>query len=301
MMNKSRGHFYAILTICIWATTFVSTKILLADFKPIEILFIRFLIGFVALIIIYPKRLPHTTKSQEYYFIAAGCTGICLYYLLENIALTYTSASNVGVLISVAPFFTGLLSIVFFKEEKMSLNFILGFIIAMAGISLISFNGNKVEVNLVGDLLALIAAFLWAIYSLLIKKISTFGYHTIGTTRRIFFYGLLIMIPALFLFNFQFDLDAITRPINLFNILYLGLGASALCFITWNFSVKILGPLKTSVYIYLVPILTMITSAIILHEEITIYSLFGMLLTLFGLLLSEKKHLFKGDSHGNRK
>lgn len=113
MMNKSRGHFCAILTICIWATTFVSTKILLTDFKPIEILFIRFLIGFVTLIIIYPKRLPHTTKSQEYYFIAAGCTGICLYYLLENIALTYTSASNVGVLISVAPFFTGLLSIGF--------------------------------------------------------------------------------------------------------------------------------------------------------------------------------------------
>lgn len=301
MMSKSRGQLYALLTICIWATTFVSTKVLLNDFKPIEILLLRFLIGFVALIIIYPKRLPPTTKYQEFYFIGAGCTGICFYYLLENIALTYTSASNVGVLVSVAPFFTGLLSKLFFREEKMTFNFILGFIIALVGISLISFNGTKVEVHAIGDLLALIAAFLWAIYSLLIKKISTFGYPTIATTRRIFFYGLLIMIPSLFLFNFQFNIDTILRPINLFNILYLGLGASALCFITWNLSVKILGPLKTSAYIYLVPILTMITSNFILHEEITLYALIGMLLTLFGLYLSEGKYIFKGDSHGNSK
>ncbi|MEG0076489.1 MAG: DMT family transporter [Anaerorhabdus sp.] len=300
MMNKqSTGHLYALVTICIWATTFVSTKVLLTNFQPIEILFIRFLIGFIALVLIYPKRLPRTTKSQEFYFISAGCTGICLYYLLENIALTYTSASNVGVIISVAPFFTVLLSHLFFKEEKMTPNFLLGFVIAMVGISIISFNGTRVEVNFIGDLLAFLASFLWATYSLLIKKISNFGYNTIQTTRRIFLYGLLFMIPALFLFEFQINFDILIQPTILFNLIYLGLGASALCFVTWNLSVKILGPTKTSVYIYLVPILTMITSAIILHEEITIFSLFGIGLTLFGLILSESKIQFGRKNNGN--
>lgn len=289
MKNKSTGHVLALITICIWATTFVSTKLLLNDFLPIEILFIRFLIGFITLLVIYPKRLPKTTKKQELYFLGAGCTGICLYYLLENIALTYTSASNVGVIISIAPFFTGLLTKVFFKEDKLSAQFIFGFIVAMIGISLISFNGSKIEIHLVGDLLSLAAAFLWAIYSLLIRKIGTFGFNVISTTRRIFFYGLLLMIPALFIFDFNVNLTNFTNPLVLFNILYLGLGASALCFVTWNTSVKILGPVKTSIYIYLVPILTVLTSAIILDEKITLISSLGICLTLFGLFLSEKK------------
>ena len=55
-MNKDfSGHLAALLTIFIWGTTFISTKILLTDFKPIEILFFRFLIGLFILILIYPK------------------------------------------------------------------------------------------------------------------------------------------------------------------------------------------------------------------------------------------------------
>lgn len=98
------GHIAALVTIVIWGTTFISTKILLAGFTPIEILFFRFLLGLFVLLIVYPKRLRIKDGKQELTFAAAGLCGICLYYLLENIALTYTMASNVGVIISVAPF-----------------------------------------------------------------------------------------------------------------------------------------------------------------------------------------------------
>ena len=130
--------------------------------------------------------------------MSAGLSGVCLYYLLENIALTFTMASNVGVIISVAPFFTALLSRLFLKqEEKLNAGFFVGFLVAMAGIALVSFNGSALQLDPIGDLLALFAAFLWACYSILTKKISSFGYNTILTTRRVFLYGLLFMIPAL--------------------------------------------------------------------------------------------------------
>ena len=116
--NGTAGHFSALLTIIIWGTTFVSTKILLADFQPVEILFFRFVMGLLALLVVYPRRLKGTNRQQELTFAAAGLCGICLYYLLENIALTYTMASNVGVIISVAPFFTAILSHLFLKAEK---------------------------------------------------------------------------------------------------------------------------------------------------------------------------------------
>lgn len=127
MANKhTAGHLSALLTIIIWGTTFISTKILLVDFQPVEILFFRFIMGLLALLAVYPHRLKGTTRRQEFTFVAAGLCGICLYYLLENIALTYTLASNVGVIISVAPFFTAILSHLVMKEEKAAGKFLPG-------------------------------------------------------------------------------------------------------------------------------------------------------------------------------
>jgi len=288
--KKTVGHLAALLTIVIWGTTFISTKILLVDFQPVEILFFRFIMGFLVLLVAYPRRLKTTDYKQELTFIAAGLSGICLYYLLENIALTFTMASNVGVMISVAPFFTAILAHLFMKsEEKLRLQFFGGFIVAMVGIILISFNGSKLKLNPMGDLLAVIAAFVWACYSILTRKISSFGYPVILSTRRMFFYGILFMIPTLFFFNFQPDLSRFANMTYLFNILYLGLGASALCFVTWNFAVKELGAVKTSVYIYMVPVITVVTSVLILHEQLTLLAGIGTVLTLIGLFLSEHK------------
>lgn len=295
-MNKKTiaGHITALITIVIWGTTFISTKILLADFTPIEILFFRFLLGLLVLIIVYPKRLRLKDKKQELTFAAAGLCGICLYYLLENIALTYTMASNVGVIISVAPFFTAVLSHVFLKtEEKLKAQFFVGFIVAMTGICLISFSGSELELNPVGDILAIVAAFVWAVYSLLTRKISSYGYNTIQSTRRIFTYGILFMLPFLFVFDFGLDVQKFVKPEYALNLIYLGLGASALCFVTWNYAVKVLGAVKTSVYIYIVPVITVVTSVIVLKEEITKMAAIGIGLTLIGLFLSESKLKFK--------
>ena len=294
MENKS-GHLCALVTILIWGTTFISTKVLLLSFKPVEILFFRFLLGLLILLAVYPHRLLISDKKQERTFALAGLTGVCLYYLLENIALTYTSASNVGVIISAAPFFTSFLTR---GEEKPRINFYIGFLISMAGICLISFSSSKLQLNPIGDILSLLAAFVRACYAVITKKISSFGYNTVQTTRRVFIYGLIFMLPVLIFSDFSLGLQRFTDAKNLLNILYLGAGASALCFVTWNIAVKALGALKTSVYIYIVPVITVVTSLIVLNEKITISSAVGTILTLLGLIMSQKKTILK--TRGNK-
>lgn len=291
--KKLYGHIAAIITIFIWGTTFISTKVLLNDFKPMEILFFRFVIGYAALWAVSRKLMHIKEIKHEIYFIFAGISGVTLYFLLENFALTYTLAANVGVIIAVAPFFTAVLNYLFNKGEKPKPKFFAGFACAMAGIYLISFrSGGTMQLNPKGDMMAVGAAALWAVYSILTKKISEIGYNNVLVTRRIFFYGIVFMIPEIFIFDFSFDLHRFADIINLSNILFLGLGASALCFASWGYAVKILGSVKTSAYIYMNPVITVIFSIIILGEQITFISVIGMLLALSGLFISEAKFDF---------
>lgn len=285
-----KGHGAALVTIVLWGTTFVSTKLLLRSLHPVEILFYRFVIGLLALFLVYPKRMGKTNRKQELTFAAAGLCGITLYYLFENIALTFTSASNAGIIVSLAPFFTAILANWWLDGEKPGKYFLIGFLAAITGIGLISFNGATVlHFSPKGDLLALLAAVLWAFYSILSRKISEFGFHTIQTTRRVFSYGLLFMLPAVGLLRVPWNPQRLASPVNLLNIVYLGLGASALCFVTWNLAVRALGAIKTSIYIYMVPVITVITSVFFLDEPVTLMSAVGTVLTLAGLFLSKQQ------------
>ncbi|MFP9127984.1 DMT family transporter [Niallia sp. BSM11] len=295
MRNQTtNGHIAALVTIFIWGITFISTKVLLTGFTPTEILFFRFAIGFIMLLIIFPARMKVADRKHELLFICAGLCGVTLYYLLENIALTMTMASNVGVISGIVPFSTAVLTMLFLKDERLKGNFFVGFAMAMIGIFLISYNGKaNFQLNPLGDMLAAVATFAWAAYSVLTKKISSYGYHPIQTTKRVFFYGLLLMVPTLFFFDFKLELARFANPIYLFNILFLGIGASAVCFVTWNTAVNILGAIKTSVYIYMVPVITVVVSMLVLHEQLTKLSALGILLTLVGLVVSEVKITIK--------
>ena len=299
MHSKLRlGQAAALITILIWGTTFISTKVLLTALSPIEILFLRFVIGYLALWLAAPRRLVLTERKQEGWFAAAGLCGVALYYGFENLALSMTQASNVGVIISIAPFFTVLFSAVFLKQKRPGLRFFLGFLMAMAGIMLISFNQQAVEIHPLGDGLAVIAAMIWAMYCLISRKISELGYNVLLTTRRTFFYGLLLMLP-LVMTQFSADFQILSEPSVLLNLVFLGLGASALCFVTWNYAVGILGSVKTSVTIYIVPVITAVASAWVLHEPLTPRVILGLGLTLGGLLLSQKINQEKEQKEQN--
>lgn len=286
--TRVAGHMAAIFTMLIWGTTFISTKVLLESLSPLEILVLRFVAGYIFLWLIRPVPLKMKSVKEELIMVVAGITGIGIYYLLENIALTMTQASNVSVIVSVAPIFTGIMAHFFLDGERMKKSIVAGFICAMLGICLITFQkGEKLELNPVGDFLGLAAAAIWGVYSVCTRKIGGFGYDTIVTTRRTFFYGILFMLLALPFMDFHLQVPALLQPVNLANVIYLGIGASAICFVTWNYAVKSLGATKASVYIYGIPVVTILMSIPLLHEVITLQAIAGTVLTLVGLLISE--------------
>lgn len=277
----------ALITVVIWATTFISSKILLNTFTPLEVMFYRFIIAYFLLLIIHPKFHKIDSLKEEAMFLLAGITGGSLYFLTENTAVKISQVSNVGLIVATAPIITALLAHFFTKGERLNRNLVFGFLIAISGVFLVMFNGNfMLKLNPLGDVLALGAAISWSVYSITTKKFGS-KYNPLYLTRKIFFYALLTMIPFLFTSEFNFDVNKILTFKSLSNLLFLGIVASSLCYVVWNFTVDKLGVIKTNNYIYLIPAITLIFSVLILNEKITLFSSLGAILIFLGVYISE--------------
>ena len=284
------GHLAILTVVLIWATTYISTKILLHAFTPMQILLVRTILGFFFLFLLNPRKMVYKQKIDRIILAGAGLCGIFLYYFLENTALVYSSASNVGVIVATAPFFTLLAVHFLLKEEQLKAQYFVGFALSMLGIFLISYSGqSELALNPLGDFLAILGIVVWALYTTLTRIVSRRGYPTLLATRTMFFYALLGMVVAnLFLGDFP-DITVVVQPPYIFHFLFLGLIASALCFVFWNFGLKTIGAIKSSFYLYLSPVITIVFSVIVLGEVITPTSAIGTALTLGGLLVSEYK------------
>lgn len=290
MMNKQLlGHILACGTQIMWGATFVSTKVLLNYFQPVEILFIRMLLAVIALFVIDPHPLRLGDRRRELAFAGAGLTGLVLYFLLENTALTMTYASNVGIIVACAPFFVAVMVGLFFKE-KQGKNFYIGFVIAIAGVIMVSVSGKQsFHLNPFGDFLAFLAMISWGAYSAIVKKISEWDYPIVAVTRRIYFYGVILLLPVLLYEEDGWNLSAFREPTVIANLLFLGLCASALGFFLWNLATGWIGAVKTSLYIYVSPIVTVVLSMFVLHEKMTVFSVIGSVCILIGLMISQGK------------
>ena len=283
-------HLIAILTVSIWGLTFIATKVLIGyGLTPQEIFFYRFLIAYAGIWIISPKRLFANRWKDEFWLMAGGIFGGSLYFFTENTALGITQASNVSFLICTAPLLTTILSLLFYKSEKATKGLIGGSLLALAGVGLVVFNGSVIlKISPVGDLLTLLAALSWAFYSLIIRKM-TGRYPTVFITRKIFFYGVLTILPAFLLHPLQPNLDVLLKPIVLSNLLFLAVLASLICYVLWNVVLKQLGTVRASSYIYLNPLVTMVASMMILQEQITLFALIGAGCIVCGVYLAERK------------
>ena len=297
MQTRAAGHAAGLLTGTVWGLTFVSTKALLDTFAPFEILFSRFFIAFLVLCLARPHilRLHPDHPRDELLFAAAGLTGVVAYFMLENTALVYTTASNVSVITSCAPLFIAILATVLGREHALKPIFLVGFVLAIAGIALISFSsgageaageGNGIHIG-TGELLALGGALTWAIYSNILTTLQSHGYETIATVKRIFAWGLVFMVLLAPFMGLTWDFSRFASWTAIGNLLFLGLIASGGCYITWSFCVKRLGASAAGGYIYLQPAVTIVAAMLFLGEQFTWRIGLGLVLVLVGLLLSE--------------
>lgn len=286
MTARTVAYLIATVVIIIWGTTFISTKVLLEVLSPVEIMAYRYVLGYIALFVAYPRlHLPKSLK-EELRFMSAGFFGGTLYFVTENYALKYTLASNVGLLVASAPIMTAVVARLVSKSERITRDLLWGFLVAFAGVFLVIFNGRFVlHLNPLGDVLALAAAASWAVYSILVRGMDR-NDNGIFITRKIFFYSLLTMIPLLFVTDFRWSLHQLHDTKVVANLLFLGILASAVCFFLWSKVIWQLGPVRTNNFIYIVPLVTMLTSVIVLSEPLTVFAVTGGLLILGGVYLS---------------
>lgn len=282
--NNYTYHLVAIVVVAIWGLTFISTKVLIGHgLSPQEIFLLRFLMAYVGIWFISPRKLFADNWKDELWLLLGGITGGSFYFLTENMALEITLATNVAFIVCTAPLLTTILSLLIYKKEKATRGLIGGSLLALVGVALVVYNGSFVlKISPLGDFLTLLAALSWAFYSLIMKKMAN-RYRTTFITRKIFFYGVLTILPAFLFRPWQSEFSLLLEPSVLFNLLFLGVLASLACFVVWNMVLKQLGTVRASNYIYLNPLFTLVGSAVFLGEQLTIVALMGAVLILGGV------------------
>ena len=297
-------HLLALAVVAVWGVTFVCTKTLIsAGLDPAEIFVVRFTMAYAGIWVLSllqkgPRRLWSRSWKDELLFVFLGVTGGSFYFLTENTALAYTQASNVAFLVCSAPLMTALLSLAYrrlrhdrFADalERVGSGWmlVLGTLLALGGMALMLFDGARVQVSLRGDLLALGAALCWALYSLFMGKMTE-EYGAVFATRKVFFYGLVTILPFLLGRDFA-PLSLFSQPVVWGNLLFLGLLASLGCFIIWNLVMSKIGNITATNYVYLNPVFTLISAMIILGERMTLAGAAGSALILFGVILAGRQ------------
>ena len=298
-----RGLALVAFTLLVWGLTFVNTRALLPDFSALEIQVVRFTLGYVALWCIHPRWTP-VARGDERLFIGMGLSGVAVYQLLENCAIHYTNASNVAILVALCPMATALLAWLLGRSARPTWRFFVGFVVAIIGVALVCTNGVQAfHFHPLGDLIAFCAMLSWGGYSIFVDVVNTKNYPPAFVIRRTFFWALVFTVPIV-LFgltasgrtvlqgSFAVSLDPAVNGarfasgLNLLNLGFLGLLASAACFVVWNMACEALGTVRCTVALYLTPVVTVLFAAAFLGERMTIVSVLGSALILGGVILS---------------
>lgn len=288
--NSYVYHIIAILISGVWGLTFISTKVLINyGLMPQDIFLLRFLIAYIGIWFLPPRKLFAHSLKDELWLMLGGITGGSLYFLTENMALGITLATNVSFIICTAPLLTTIFSLNIYKAEKATTGLVCGSLLALVGVAMVVYNGSFVlKISPVGDLLVLLAALSWAVYSLIMKKM-TGRYSTIFISRKIFFYGILTILPVFLFRDSGITVSLLLQSKVIFNLLFLGVLASLVCFAVWNVIIKNLGTVRASNYIYLNPLFTLIGSILLLNEHLTPIALTGAAFIMGGVYVAERK------------
>ena len=283
----------AFVIVVIWGCTFVQTKVLInSGLRPDEIFTLRFVIAYLLMLPFSGRKLFLDNLKDEFTALLLGLFGGSLYFIVENYALAYGYCSNVSLIVCLTPLITALIVGWRYPAERLGKAGAAGSVVALAGMSLVVFNGNFVlKLSPLGDILAFAACLCWALYSLLIKHLGARS-SNMFITRKVFGYGLLTILPLLLLRGINYNVVLCGGVQVWGNILFLGCVASMLCFLGWNWCLARLGTVRATNFIYLNPVIAIISSAIVLDERVTWIAILGAVLILAGLVYIDKRREF---------
>ena len=243
------------------------------------------LIAFIILWAIHPKW--SFDIRTEWVFILMALFGNVIYFCTENLALTYTYTSEVCILTSTTSMMALILMHFLFKDRIGKIQ-VLGFVASFAGVVLVAFNGAVVlNLNPIGDILALVSALSWAVYGVLLRLFIK-DFDGIVLTRKMMFYGFLMGVVLMIISGDSFEPIHLLEPLNMFGLFFLGGLGSCLCFILWNHSIKEIGVIKSNIFIYAMPVVTLIAGHFAFDEVITLMAIIGMILVISGMLMANR-------------
>lgn len=291
---KSEKKIYLLMILCtlFWAGAFIAGKIGVQEFPPFSLAFFRFL---VATVIIFPIMVKYEEKdwrlkkSDLPNIIALGMIGMFGYHALFFTALKYTTAINSSMIGATNPMITSILASVLIGE-KLGLKRLGAILLAFSGVVLTISNGQmevirNISFN-IGDIIMLIAVVCWAIYSVMSKKVMP-RYSPLIITAYSFLICLVALIPFALMEKPMTYLPYVTWK-GWISVVYMAVFASVVGYLVQQISIKEIGPSKTMSFINLVPVFSIMLSALILKENVTMIKLISAAIIICGVFLNSK-------------
>ncbi len=327
-VKTKSAYLAALFAIVTWSVTFTNIRALLAEFSSLEILVVRFAMAWAVLwtwgLTFGGLSGTRPSRKDELLFAGMGFTGISGYQFLENCAIFYTSASNIAIFVSFAPIATAVVTWLFVRDKSMSVLFLLGSLVAVCGAALVSLAGvTTLKFSPIGDLMAMGAMLSWGFYSLLMELTNRRGVSPVVAIRKSMFWALVMLVPVAVWgttegglralggsfgvnLELQANISRFSSLLNWVNLVFLGVFASAACFVLWNMACKVLGTVRTSIGLYLTPVIGVLVAMLFLGERVSWMEVCGGVLILAGVAvanhgLSARNLKGKETVNGNRK
>lgn len=290
-MTKSNllPYFEATFAAVVWGASFIATKVALKDVSPITIVWLRFGMGLLVLgaAVALRKEFSLPKKNEWGYFALLGFLGITFHQWLQSNGLQTSEAGTTAWIVATTPVFMAILGWLILKEG-LSLVKIFGIALAFFGVLLVVSDGNLASISIgkfgaPGDILILVSAVNWAVVSVLSRR----GLKTTSASLFVFYMMLFgwLFASALFVGNGLI----VEVPELTFNgwlgITFLGIFCSGLAYIAWYDALQALTTASTGVFLYIESLIAMVVAFFILNEAITIASLVGGGVILFGVWL----------------
>lgn len=297
---KKKAVFVMLLTIFVWGVSFLSIKIVVQVIPPMTQGAIRFLIASAILVAV--KKIKRNTSKiaiEDYkYLFAVGAIGISLYFYFENSSMLYLPTSIAGILIATIPIFTMISDAIFYKVNISKIKWI-GVLLSLVGVYLIVSNQELgAEMNkgifAMGLFMMAGAIFSWIVYAMFMKKLS-YKYDSLTITCYQSIVGAVCFLP------FSFREQVIWSKVDVtivMNIIFLSVVCSAMAFLGYNFAVAKLGASESSIYLNIMPVVTMVSGVLIFKEELTLIQILGSALVLLSIYIVE--HGLKNNKVGKR-
>jgi len=290
LQNKTilTGVSLAVLATLIWSGNFIIARGLYKQINPVSLAFFRWAVASIVLLPFAAKKFVHDWKQIRHswrYLFWISLAGISLFNTLVYIAGHYTTAINLALIGTTSSPVMSIVLARIFLHERIGLMKIAGLGLCIAGILFLLSKGNLENLFALrfssGDAWMLLAAFCVAVYNILVRK-KPAGISALSFLLAIFIFGTLLLLPF-----FVWQTSSVNWNSKLIgSVLYLGIGASVICFFIWNIAIGMLGAGRTALFGNLIPVFSSLEAVVLLSEEFSWIHIVSMVFVFSGLLLA---------------